>query len=125
MRDLTEKELEKWPHWATHYRVDESRILFESKDKWMEVGTKFPFISRGPFKQNSKLTKCREKPVLEDKKPFDITQHEWSDSIADIEAESGDTLVLKFHGSWISIDKDDAIAIAKHFNLTAEDLERG
>lgn len=56
---------------------------------------------------------------------FDIAQHEWSDSIAEIEAESGDTLVLKFHGSWISLDKDDAIAIAKHFNLTAEDLERG
>lgn len=56
---------------------------------------------------------------------FDIARHEWSDSIAEIEAESGDTLVLKFKGSWISLDKDDAIAIAKHFNLTAEDLERG
>ena len=55
---------------------------------------------------------------------FDIKQHEWSDSIAEIEAKSGDTLVLKFHGSWISIDKKDAIAIAKHFNLTTEDLER-
>lgn len=54
---------------------------------------------------------------------FDITQHEWSDSIAEIEAESGDTLVLKFHGSWISIDKDDAIAIAKDRGLTQEDLE--
>lgn len=55
---------------------------------------------------------------------FDIAQHEWSDGIAEIKAEVCDTLVLKFQGSWISIDKDDAIAIAKHFNLTAEDLER-
>ena len=56
-------------------------------------------------------------------KPFDITKHEWSDVIAEIEAESGHTLVLKFKGSWISLDKDDAIAIAKDRGLTAEDLK--
>ena len=60
MRDLTEKEMAKAPCWATHYRVDEHRILFESKGLWMEVGVYFPFIIRGPFKQNSKLTKCKE-----------------------------------------------------------------
>ena len=54
---------------------------------------------------------------------FDIKQHEWSDIIAEIESNSGDTLILKFHGSWISIDKDDAIAIAMDRGLKAEDLE--
>ena len=54
---------------------------------------------------------------------FDITQHEWSDTIAEFEAEPRYTLVLKSHGSWFSFDKQDAIAIAKHFKLTAEDLE--
>ena len=56
---------------------------------------------------------------------FDIKQHEWNDIIAEIETESGCTLFLKFNGSWISIDEFDAVAIAKHFKLTAEDLERG
>ena len=60
MRDLTENELKKAPYWATHYRVDKHRILFESEGRWMEVGVNFPFIVRGPFKQNSKLTKCKE-----------------------------------------------------------------
>ena len=56
-------------------------------------------------------------------KEFDITQHEWSDSIAEIEVEIGCTLALKFNGSWISIDEFDAVAIAKHFKLTAEDFK--
>ena len=43
--------------------------------------------------------------------------------IAGIEAEANHTLILKFKGSWISLDKDDAIAIAKHFGLTTEDLK--
>ena len=54
---------------------------------------------------------------------FDITKHQWSDVIADIEAEANHTLILKFKGSWISLDKDDATAIAKHFGLTTEDLK--
>lgn len=61
--------------------------------------------------------------VVDTQKPFDITKHEWSDVIAEIEAESGHTLVLKFKGSWISLDKDDAIAIARDRGLTAEDLK--
>ena len=59
----------------------------------------------------------------ENEKPFDITKHEWSDVIAEIEAESGHTLVFKFKGSWISLDKKDAISIAKDRGLTAEDLK--
>ena len=56
-------------------------------------------------------------------KDFDITQHEWGDSIAEFEAEHGHPLVLKSHGLWFFFDKQDAIAIAKHFGLTKEDLE--
>lgn len=57
------------------------------------------------------------------KRPFDITQHEWSDVIAEIEPESGHTLVIKSHGSWLSFDKDDVIAMARDRGLTAEDLK--
>lgn len=56
-------------------------------------------------------------------KPFDITQHEWSDVIAEIEPESGHTLVIKSHGSWINFDKDDVIAMARDRGVTAEDLK--
>ena len=62
---------------------------------------------------------------------FDITQHEWSDSdvndvyIADynligigICCNDNDGSVVDF-----GIRKQDAIAIAKHFGLTVEDLE--
>lgn len=58
-----------------------------------------------------------------EQKPFDITQHEWSDVIAEIEPESGHTLVIKSHGSWLSFDKDDVIAMARDRGVTAEDLK--
>ena len=67
-------------------------------------------------------------------KEFDITQHEFSDSNI---THDGDTLNIT-HEQWggfldgysvetlyLEFNKQDAIAIAKHFNLTAEDLGRG
>lgn len=64
-----------------------------------------------------------DESVSEDGKTFDITQHEWSDVIAEIEPESGHTLVIKSHGSWLSFDKDDVIAMARDRGVTAEDLK--
>lgn len=63
----------------------------------------------------------KAKPIP--RKKFDISEYEFSDSIAEFEVEVGDTLVLKSHGTWFSFDKDDAIALAKHFNLTEEGLK--
>lgn len=57
------------------------------------------------------------------RKPFDISEHEWSDVIAEIKPESGDTLVIKSHGSWLSFDKNDVIAMAKDRGVTGEDLK--
>lgn len=124
MRDLTAEVLNKLkPSWATHYRTNLGEVMFESETKWCAIGLNFPFIERGPFKQKSKLTKCKPIPPLNKSKQFDITQHEWSDVIAEIEPESGHTLVIKSHGSWLSFDKDDVIAMARDRGLTAEDLK--
>jgi len=72
--------------------------------------------------QVSIISKETERKILSENKTFDITQHEWSDVIAEIEPESIHTLVIKSHGSWISFDKDDIIAMAKDRGVTAEDL---
>lgn len=67
-----------------------------------------------------------------DEKPFDITQHEWSDERL---SHDGDTLNVEYEFCSGQLDsyevdflnlelrKKDAIAIAKHFKLTAEDLK--
>lgn len=66
-----------------------------------------------------------------DEKPFDITQHEFSDERLSF---SGDTLdadvgCCAYYDDSIAevinydFNKTDAIAIAKHFKLTAEDLK--
>ena len=58
---------------------------------------------------------------------LDIAQHEWDDIDIQYSHTSGCELYLDIKGAQlpIFISKQDAIAIAKHFNLTAEDLERG
>lgn len=60
-------------------------------------------------------------------KEFDITQHEWSDSFISVESLNTDSDVIRLDNDMylVDINKDDAIAISKHFKLTAEDLERG
>ncbi len=58
------------------------------------------------------------KSSLINRKPFDIIRHEVYDHISVFDA---DNLVVE-DAKWI-INKDRAIAIAKHFGLTAEDLK--
>lgn len=58
--------------------------------------------------------------------PFDITQHEWSGDQVEGATVEDECLFIDdndYDISTISIDRKDAIAIAKHFKLTAEDLK--
>lgn len=129
---LTSEELNKLkPCWATHYRYTDYEILFESKHQWLGVGLNFPFIKRGPFKHKSKLTKCKPIPEF-NTESFDITKHKFSDDRLE---HDGDTLnaehqVFGNHLDgysteylYLELSKDDAIALAKHFKLTASDLK--
>lgn len=117
VRDLTAEELALAPEWATHYKVDDDGdVLFESEDyyQWLVNGAlDFEVINNVISFDAIKITE----------KQFDITHHEWSDVIAEIEPESGHTLVIKSHGSWLSFDKNDVIAMAKDRGVTAEDLK--
>lgn len=123
MRDLTAEELALAPEWAYYYDFFDGMFVYMAKGK--DSCGNYKFFSEGSgvyFGHEGELNLCT-RLVPRKNKPFDITKHEWSDVIAEIEAESGNTLVLKFQGSWISLDKDDAIAIAKDRGLTAEDLK--
>lgn len=127
MRDLTDEELALAPEWATHYCIDKSSSLVEvcffNNEKSVNVcGGKL----LEPYFNEVGIEPCdREIPP---RKPFDITQHEWSsgDFIDVFKAYTDDTHLHFFiapycHGrTWIN--KSDAIAIAKHFKLNAEDL---
>lgn len=117
MRDLTEEELALAPEWATHYVVDEvGDVLFESREY-------FEWLIDGVLNGRGDNYEIYSTAVKINRKPFDITQHEWSDVIAEIEPESCHTLVIKSHGSWLSFDKDDVIAMARDRGVTAEDLK--
>lgn len=65
------------------------------------------------------------------RKPFDITQHEWSDCMNlqfSGRDEGLDTLCFKVDAgdgvfAFFDLDKSDGIAIAKALGVTAEDLK--
>lgn len=114
---LTDEQIaELAPDWATHYSCMLAGIVYLSECHWQ-------VYTEGVYSDihNRKAISKDAKPIP--RKKFDIREYEFSDSIAEFEVEVCDTLVLKSHGSWFSFDKDDAIAIAKHFNLTADDLK--
>lgn len=59
-------------------------------------------------------------------KPFDIAQHEWSDGLVTFEMvdfENDVRLICDNVDYEFFMGKKDAIALAKHFKLTAEDLK--
>lgn len=68
-------------------------------------------------------------------KEFDITQHEWSDAAKESAINFytpvwvGGDLQIVIRDAYTKLDdilqREHAVAIAKHFKLTAEDLERG
>ena len=59
-------------------------------------------------------------------KPFDITKHDWFDDGITVDPNSGgsvlDLLVEENEDGGCYFNKEDSIAFAKHFKLTAEDL---
>ncbi len=122
MRELTEEELKLAPDWATHYRCNSSEIIFESKNQWMAIGFSFPFIKRGPFKHQSKLTKCKSIPEFK-AKSFDITKHEFSDTVQHVESDGCELSLYCVDGfRHVELYKDDAIAIAKALGVAGDDL---
>lgn len=56
-------------------------------------------------------------------KPFDITKHEWGDCDVLMLRCNPHSIAFQNHDDNVYFERRDAIAIAKHFNLTAEDLK--
>jgi len=59
-----------------------------------------------------------EKPI----EPFDITKHEWYDSEPCEIEEDGSLSLYPTEDDILRLFREDAIALAKHFKLTPEDL---
>jgi hypothetical protein len=59
------------------------------------------------------------------KKPFDITKHEWVDSLRALKTKCSSLYIedIEDDDHIFELNKDDAIAIAKYFGLTAEVLK--
>lgn len=132
MRDLTDEELALAPEWATHYCIENTSasidVCFFNKDEAVnlyhgQVGE--PYVNEFGIEDCDRLI-----PRL---KPFDITQHEWLEETTSVERGDHDELVLcveywnsEFEADGdtaVHLSKSDAIAIAKHFKLKAEDLK--
>ncbi len=85
--------------------------------EYSEVGFNFVHCACGG------VISCKEIEDVEVKKPFDITNHEFSD--AGIECCEIGGGVLTMHNPELTTNLlfDDAIAIAKAFGVTGEDLK--
>ena len=129
---LTDEQIaELAPEWATHYKkVNLVKVLvFESIDRFQF------YYESGKFSRVhvKKCGVCKGSKPLKPK-PFDITQHEWSD-------EAKDCGITFNTPAWVMPDveisikdvyggdntgvllREHAIALAKHFGLTVEDLK--
>lgn len=108
MRELTQKEIDNAPEWATHYDAAGATIMFESKDFTQimikgELGNLIPF---GPVSAHS---------ILIPRKPFHISDT-WHSSTYNILDNGSIELVDD-----PTLDRDQVIDLARHFNIK-EDL---
>ena len=122
MRELTE-ELKLAPEWASHYFIFAGdKVLFV--DKQNKKASTLDMINDGCCPQSYSDWFCDDDLIEIKRKPFDITKHEWSDVYFDhIDGEGDINLRDSYCDDTFYISKCDAIAIAKHFGLTAEDLK--
>ena len=124
MKLTDEKIAELAPEWATHYFSNGKVILFESASFLAFYYIEDKVFSRISSQLADGISK-NSKPIPRKPKPFDITQHEFSDAMANLKAmksERGD-VVIRIGSSWIFLDKADSIAIAKALGVTCEDLK--
>lgn len=54
---------------------------------------------------------------------FDITKYEWSDDDVSDCRRTGSDIIIGLDIMDLRLTRDDAIAIAKYFNLTEEDIK--
>ena len=120
MRDLTQQEIDNAPSWATHYVLNCDGVMFESLSK-TQMMIKGQLTDLIPFGGVS----IGAKPMP--RKSFDISEYEFKyfDS-ACVSVDSENEIEIQIHEAQECtkyITKSDAIALAKHFKLTADELK--
>ena len=122
-QQLTDEQIaELAPEWATHYSSYDVGVIFESLESY-QVYAEGVFYGKKQKTENSDKTPRDAKPIP--RKKFDISKHEFSDERIEFSQDEGGLLVEieDFYHVAACINKNDAIAIAKHFKLTVEDLK--
>ena len=111
MRDLTQQEIDNKPDWSDRYMILGGVLFYVDKVDQLEFG------KHRVHKLYFDYEKC--KPIQT--KQFDITKHEFQDSITGLKAEiSDENLVIQFQNgapNWTFFSKDDVAAMANHFKL--------
>lgn len=125
MRELTEEELKLAPDWTYMYSItSNNNVRFHSDLMFC--------IFNGHVISDIVISEPENFGArLLNKKPFDITKHEWSDFSWSINQQDRDAIELYNHetctddgdAELFQINKSDSIAIAKHFGLTEKDLK--
>ncbi len=112
MRALTPQEINAAPDWATHYVIDsDDDLTYESLDWWC--------WATNPYHKHDNHGCIDGVPIP--RKEFDISKHEFGYAFCSDYASI--TFEMYEGQSDLILEKQDAIAIAKHFKLTAEDLK--
>lgn len=124
---LTDEQIAAFaPSWATHYDINEKYkcILFESEHLYTILEWDSGMFAHALPQRLCGLSES-SKPIPRKPKPFDITQHEFGDDKLSLLIGEGDLISINDNcsNSCFDLFRDDAIALAKHFGLTAEDLK--
>lgn len=106
--------------------IKDKKVLIHGNDMTSKIESIYEtgYGYRASF-TNGKINTFNKSDVeIVSKTPFGISEHEFSDSIAEIKAKAnaGSTITLDVFEKWITLNKPDAIAIAKALGVTGEDL---
>lgn len=115
MRNITQTEIDNAPEWATHYTILNFGVLYQNNEY---------------FQSDVDGFKCVQSRVSDEAQPiqrkeFDISEYEYSHGglkLHSVDDVNGD-LYLSHYREVHRRTREDAIAEAKHFKLTAEDLK--
>ena len=122
MKELSEEELRKCPDGFLEYGFNRSGGVFffdRSRSVGVVCGDSRELkLGKGHYA----FYEC--KPIPQPRESFDIAKYGWSGSDVTLIAIGVDDSSLIFSSSdTFDLNRLDAIAIAKHFGLTAEDLK--
>jgi len=122
MRELTPQEIANAPVWATSAFENTKGYLFWFNEK---LGTAL-IVGNDKYHAPIYLSKTHyaysaAQPFP--RKEFDISGYEFSDGDINTHNAIGDRYELYVASECIELNKQDAIALAKHFKLTSGDLK--